>query len=101
MSTNPRQNIDDVFREGTLIDQAMEAAERDAIVRHKQSGQPIPVWRDGKTTLVSAGEWLRGRSGKEVLLSQAGAFEDDAEDLEELRATIHRDRGRPEVEEGE
>ena len=39
-------------------------------------------------------------SSKEALLSQAGAFEDDAEDLAELRAAIYRDRGRSEVEEG-
>ena len=44
-------------------------------------------------------EWLRGPSGKQALLSQAGAFEDDKEDLEELRASVYRDRGRPEVEE--
>jgi len=61
----------------------------------RQIGQEWRFWR------VAIQEWLRGRSGKEVLLSQAGAFEDDAEDLAELRASIYRDRGRPEVEEGE
>jgi DNA-binding MurR/RpiR family transcriptional regulator len=48
---------------------------------------------------VAIQDWLRGRSGKEVLLSQAGALHDDAEDLRELRASIYRERGRPEVEE--
>ena len=61
----------------------------------RQIGQEWRFWR------VALQEWLRGRSGKEVLLSQAGAFEDDAQDLAELRASIYRDRGRPEVEEGE
>lgn len=61
----------------------------------RQIGQEWRFWR------VAIQEWLRGRSGKEVLLSQAGAFEDDAEDLAELRASIYRDRGRPEVAEGE
>ena len=61
----------------------------------RQIGQEWRFWR------VAIQEWLRGRSGKEVLLSQAGAFEDDAQDLAELRASIYRDRGRPEVEEGE
>lgn len=61
----------------------------------RQIGQEWRFWR------VAIQEWLRGRSGKEVLLSQAGAFEDDAEDLAELRASIYRDRGRPEAEEGE
>lgn len=45
-------------------------------------------------------EWLRGRTGKEALLSQAGAFEDDAEDFAELRAAIYHDRGCPDAEEG-
>ena len=44
-------------------------------------------------------EWLRGPSAKQAILSQAGAFEDDKEDLEALRASIYLDRGRPEVEE--
>jgi hypothetical protein len=61
----------------------------------RQIGKEWRFWR------VAIQEWLRGRSGKEVLLSQAGAFEDDAEDLAELRAAIYRDRGRPEVEEVE
>jgi excisionase family DNA binding protein len=61
----------------------------------RQIGQEWRFWR------VAVLEWLRGRSGKEVLLSQAGAFEDDAEDLAGLRASIYRDRGRPEAEDGE
>ena len=52
MSTDLKQNIGDVFREGTPIDRALEAATRAAIVRHKQSGQPMPVWRDGKTIIT-------------------------------------------------
>jgi len=44
---------------------------------------------------------LRGRSGKEILLSQAGVLEDDQEDLRELRNSIYRGRGRPETEENE
>ena len=61
----------------------------------RQIGEEWRFWR------VAIQEWLRGRSGKEVLLSQAGAFEDDAEDLAELRSAIYRDRGRSEAEEGE
>ena len=43
-------------------------------------------------------DWLRSPSAKQALLSQAGAFDDDRADLEELRASIYRDRGRPELE---
>jgi hypothetical protein len=56
MSTDLKQNIGDAFREGTRIDRALEAARLQAIVRHKQSGQPMPIWRDGKTTMISAEE---------------------------------------------
>jgi len=56
MSTDLKQSISDVFREGTAIDRALEAAAREAIKRHRQSGQPIPVWRDGKTVMVTAEE---------------------------------------------
>ena len=56
MSTDLKQNIGDVFRDGRPIDLALQTAARKAIAQHKQSGQPIPVWRDGKTTMVSAEE---------------------------------------------
>jgi len=53
-------------------------------------------WRFSRRVIE---EWLRGPTGKQALLSQAGAFEDDAEDLRQLIDSIYRDRGRPEVEE--
>jgi excisionase family DNA binding protein len=40
-------------------------------------------------------DWLRGGSGKEVLLSQAGAFADDAQDMQRLRDAVYEERGRP------
>lgn len=55
-------------------------------------------WRFSRLALE---DWLRSASGKEILLSQAGAFADDMEDLEQLRAAIYRNRGRSEVEERE
>lgn len=74
----------------------------ESTVRHHAARLEIPgrqvgdQWRFSRRALD---EWLRGRSGKEVLLSQSGAFDDDQEDLAELRTSIYRDRGRPEVEE--
>jgi hypothetical protein len=55
-------------------------------------------WRFSRAAIE---EWLRGRSGKEVLLNQAGAFEDDREDLKQLREAIYLDGGRPETDEVE
>lgn len=74
----------------------------EATVRHYAARLAIPgrqigdQWRFSRSALE---HWLRGPSPKEVLLSQAGAFEDDKQDLDELRASIYRDRGRPESEE--
>ena len=56
MKSDLKQDISEVFRDGTAIDRALEAAAREAISRHKQSGQPIPVWRDGKTVMVAPEE---------------------------------------------
>ena len=70
-------------------------------VRHYAASLMIPgrqigdQWRFSRRALE---EWLRGPSGKQAMLSQAGAFADDKEDMEQLRASIYRDRGRPEVE---
>ena len=53
-------------------------------------------WRFLRAALA---DWLREKSGKAILLSQAGALADD-ESLPALRAAIYKERGRPEVEEG-
>jgi excisionase family DNA binding protein len=74
----------------------------EATVGHYAARLAIPgrqigdQWRFSRTALE---QWLRGPTPKEVLLSQAGAFENDKEELDELRASIYRGRGRPETEE--
>ena len=52
-------------------------------------------WRFLRAALA---DWLRERSSKAILLSQAGALAGD-ESLAELRASIYKGRGRSEVEE--
>lgn len=57
-------------------------------------------WRFLKSSLQ---EWLgrpAPRSGKEILLSMAGAWKDDP-NLEELLAEIYQERGRPMTEAGQ
>ena len=44
-------------------------------------------------------DWLRGRTGKDVLLQQAGELADDPI-LSEVVRRIYEDRGRPETEAG-
>lgn len=74
----------------------------EATVRRYASRFAIPgrqignQWRFSRTAVD---EWLRSASGKEILLSQAGAFRDDPDDLAALREAIYKERGRPEVDE--
>jgi monomeric isocitrate dehydrogenase len=49
-------SIDQIFQEGTLIDNALKQAVQEALVRHKQSGHPIVVWRDGKIVWIQPEE---------------------------------------------
>ena len=67
------------------------------VVQQALPGRQIEgQWRFLRAALA---DWLREKSGKAVLLSQAGALAND-ESLAELRAAIYKERGRPEVEEG-
>jgi hypothetical protein len=54
-------------------------------------------WRFLKSAID---DWLRTPSSHAALLQQIGALADD-ETLTELRASIYRDRGRSEVDEGQ
>jgi len=48
MKKKYEKSIDEIFKEGSLIDKALKKAVQEALVRHKQAGNPIVVWRDGK-----------------------------------------------------
>jgi hypothetical protein len=56
MANREPEDIDQIFREGTLIDEAMNAAVRDAVQLHKEKGLPMVVWRDGKIVWISPEE---------------------------------------------
>lgn len=47
-----RPTIDEMMRDGTEIDEAMQRAVREALLRHKKLGNSIAVWRDGKVVIV-------------------------------------------------
>jgi hypothetical protein len=49
---NEEKDISRIISEGTLIDKAIVLAARNAILEHKQKGQPLVIWRDGKTVLI-------------------------------------------------
>ena len=48
MKKKSEKSIDEIFKEGFPIDNALKKAVQEALVRHKQAGNPIVVWRDGK-----------------------------------------------------
>jgi len=48
MKKKSEKSIYEIFKEGSLIDNALKKAVQEALVRHKQAGNPIVVWRDGK-----------------------------------------------------
>jgi uncharacterized protein YdaT len=56
MTENKQQrkkiDIDALFEDGTLIDQAINIAVKNAVERHKKLSQPIVIWRDGKVQIV-------------------------------------------------
>jgi hypothetical protein len=47
-----KKSITQLFAEGTEIDEALSRAVQDALWRHKQLGNPVAVWRDGKVVWV-------------------------------------------------
>jgi len=38
---------------GRKIDMALNQAAMDAVEAHKKAGEPLVVWQDGRTTLIS------------------------------------------------
>lgn len=52
VKNNAGKDIAELFAEGAEIDKALALAVQDALWRHKQLGQPIVVWRDGKVVWI-------------------------------------------------
>jgi hypothetical protein len=61
MKQEPLTRIDLIFLEGTLIDRAVKAAARDALVLHARAGVPVVFYQNGKVHTVSARTLLRRR----------------------------------------
>ena len=61
MASESEKDISGIFREGKLIDKALNAAVREAVKRHKQQGQPLVVFRNGQTVLIAPEEVEDGR----------------------------------------
>ena len=47
-----KPDIDRIFEEGRLIDQALVEGVKQALLEHKRAGNPIAEWRDGQVVLI-------------------------------------------------
>jgi hypothetical protein len=47
--TAPTPPLGERLRDLTLIERALVRAVREALQRHKQAGNPVAVWRNGRT----------------------------------------------------
>ena len=52
MNPDTNVDIDAAFERGTPIDEAMDEAEREAILRHRQADVPLVTWREGRIVEV-------------------------------------------------
>jgi hypothetical protein len=53
---SPFIDIDSVFREGTSLDRAVVASFAETVLRHRQTGTPLVIWRDGAVVEVPPDE---------------------------------------------
>jgi hypothetical protein len=52
--TEQNLNIDELFKSGKPIDDAINKATSEAVKRHQQAQLPVVVWRDGKIVWLPA-----------------------------------------------
>ena len=52
MPKKKTKNIAKIFEEGTLIDEALAKAVREALRLHKQAGNPVVEWRNGEIVWI-------------------------------------------------
>ena len=52
MSVAEKKTIDELFRDGKEIDTALRNAVQQALLQHKNAGNPVAEWRDGKVVLI-------------------------------------------------
>jgi hypothetical protein len=65
MSKEREKSIEELFREGTVIDEALKKAVREALLRHKKLGNPIAAWDGAKVVWIPPEEIDVGESEEE------------------------------------
>ncbi len=53
----PLKDIAAIFEDGTLIDEALSKAARQAVLEHKRERLPVAVLKDGKVVWIPAEEF--------------------------------------------
>ncbi len=56
MNIKTEKSIGEIFEEGTLIDEALQKAVKEALLKHKQAGNPVAIWKDGKAVRLKPEE---------------------------------------------
>jgi hypothetical protein len=51
--TTPSRSLSDRLHDAGLIERALVRAVQAALLRHKQAGNPVAVWRDGKVVWIA------------------------------------------------
>jgi hypothetical protein len=49
----PRRPLAELLQDDRLIEEAINRGVREALLRHKQAGNPIAVWRDEKVVWIA------------------------------------------------
>jgi hypothetical protein len=62
MQVREPKDISAIFLDDKFVEEALNAAVRDAVQLHKEKGLPLVVWRDGKTMWISPEEAERTMS---------------------------------------
>jgi hypothetical protein len=66
MNDSSREDPDQIFDEGSRIDEAIEQGFRDAVRRHRQGGVPMVFWEKGRCVWVSPDEIELGDTPNET-----------------------------------
>lgn len=56
MAAHYRDRIEEAIADRDKITEALATGVREALKRHKQAGNPVVVWRDGKMTWIKPEE---------------------------------------------
>ena len=51
-----RDKIEEIFADPEKITEALAQGVRDALLKHKQAGNPIVIWREGKAVWIKPEE---------------------------------------------